>query len=349
MADAENTATGPDAKPTMPLVVFDPSEAHIQQYRSEIAATVAEAKAYLEAKEARQLTAEELAKFKPPRRELVRMRNQIDTGRKKMNADALAWQRNVNSLAQKYTAMMVDDERALDAAIARSEKIEKDAAEAIIRAEEEKKAAEAKRVADELAAAQKLLREKEEAEREEARRKLAEERAAFAEQQRLAKVEEERQLVARQEEQARQEAMRKVEQEKIEEAKRKLREEQDRLAAEQRKLQEDKEAAERKEKDRLLAEAQAEAKKLKDEADAKAREAQRIADEEAERVRLEKEKAEAEAQMPDKSRINLFGFMLSSWIEANQPAGFGSAKAKKFISDKMTALRGIATTCKEYK
>lgn len=329
---------------TFPLVAFDPSEAHIQAYRGEIAATVAEAADFNLAAAAMQLAPDVIVRFRAPKRELVRLRNQIDNGRKAMNADALAYQRSVNSAAAKYIGLMTQDEDILTSAIEKHERAERALAEAKVQAREAQEAAEAKRIADELAAIKHAERMREEAERAAERMKLAEERAAFEKLQREERKEEAERRAAEDAERTKEKAA-------IEAQAAKIREEQEKLDRTKREV-ELREAAEAKADER--AKAMFEQRKIEE-----ARQAQEKTDREkaaairaeADRIEAEKRAAEEkraeEAARPDVQKIRSFGERLQVFLADYQP-DLTTRAAQLFLAPICSGIQQTSERCSNF-
>lgn len=176
-----NPETASDWPPSpAALVLFDPSEERIAEYRAEIEPVVAIAADFLRITDAVTMDERNLQRVKETKRELVRMRNQIDKARLRMNADAQNYIRTVNDKAKKFTRLITAPEEVLGAALEKIEKAEREAAEAKVREQEriEREAREAReREENERRDAE---RRREEAERQAERAKLAAEREQLA-------------------------------------------------------------------------------------------------------------------------------------------------------------------------
>lgn len=252
--------------------------------------------------------------------ECVKARSAVDVRRKDLNADALAWQREVNAIAKDLTAAIEEVEeplrakkQAVDDEKARLKREKEEAAKRALEEELRKK-----READEAIA--KALRDAEEARIAKEREALEAEKAkARAAQEAEAKrqAEERRQL---DEERAKHEAAK--------------REAEAKLAEERRQIDEQRKANERVEIERQA--------RIKAEADAKERAEREVREAEERRVadleRREANRKRLEAIRPDVEKLRAFAKNLREL----EPPSVDDVEAQKAIAAAKVEIDGIA-------
>jgi chromosome segregation ATPase len=330
MPDAPEAA--PAAKTTLPLVVYTPKREEIAALKEECGLKiVTDDKGKQTATVA--LDASTTAGYKlvqTKRAQCRTWRGQLEKDRTAANAEALKHQRAVNALAKEIEADILSLEEPLAAEMKRiddeKDRIAKEKAEAVEKAQREKLEAEAA----ERRAKEKAERDAEETRLAEERKKLEAERAKIAEERRLMeerqRIENERIAAERAKVEAEQAEAKRIAEEEAAAKREKI----ERLAAESRAADEKRFAEERARLDEERAKIDADRKRqeaerlelerLKFEAEAKER-AEKEAAERAERLRVENERMqkqqaelqaaaekERQAKLADRERV-------MEWIE----------------------------------
>lgn len=322
----------PQGTPTMSpdpdslVMKYSPSDARIAEVRAEHAALIDSLPALVEA--------EDLTPIQSALRTIVPMRTEVEKVRVNLKAEALAYGRRVDAEAKRLTGLILAFETPIREAKDAIEAKERERAEAKVKAEEAAKAAEAKRIADEAAAQRRAEEDRIAAER----KKLDEERAAI---ERVRKEDEERR--------AEQQRLQDARAAELEAQAKKIADEQARLDREKQeaadKVRREQEAAELKV--RIEREAKEKAERHLAEVEAARVEQERQAKVLAEREAAEK-KAELEAR-PDVKKINDFGLDLQMGVQTLWPQVRAGSRATQFLADIRAELESIIDRLKTFK
>lgn len=308
---------------TAQVVKYNPSDARIAEVKAEFAETLKNLPALIEA--------EDETTLKTALKTIVPLRTELERCRQALKEEALRHGQKIDAEARRLKAQILEFETPIQDGLEKIAAAQRARAEAKVRAEEEAKAAEAKRLADIDAEKKRVEDEQRAAEA----KKLADERAAFEREKREAE-----------EKRAEEQRLHDAQKAELEAQARKIKAEADRLAREKQEAEDAKARAEQEKKD---AEAWAiREKELAEKAlaDAKAKvEREQAEKAEAERLRLEQEAAEkkaAEEARPDIEKIHAFGDGLMKLTESLWPKVTAGCRAAQFLADRRTELDAIA-------